>query len=375
MNKAYGALSSLGTVDPGFSRHSLLLRSRHTQEHAFAPRFLSLMSSPDPDSTWFQVLDTQDMDQHALLQKGWALQYEQLSPGQFKGRIHRVQLPEVTLLREDTSIALRQRGRLDDSVYGFAMALQDSPDLFFNGQRVPAHAIMCGKGDEVDLTTPPHFTLMAVVVDRSLLNPLWERMYQKPLAHWLEKQLVLPTTEIKAQILRDLQLTVLDQASALANRQHDEQALRQLRDEILMEWLEALPAQVDTSELPNLERRKKLVDRACELMLGHADEPLSILEVCSSVGTSRRKLNYCFQDVLGTTPIKYLRSLRLNSVRRALRQAAPGVTIQDIASHWGFWHLSQFAQDYKKLFGELPSATLDVLESRKKSTPTLGKVQ
>jgi hypothetical protein len=58
------------------------------------------------------------MDQHALAQKGWALQYEQLSSGQFKGRIHQVQLPEVTLLREDTSIALRQLGRLDDSVYG-----------------------------------------------------------------------------------------------------------------------------------------------------------------------------------------------------------------------------------------------------------------
>jgi nucleoside-diphosphate-sugar epimerase len=114
-------------------------------------------------------------------------------------------------------------------VYGFTIALQDSPDLFFNGQRDPSHAFMCGKGDEVDLTTPPHFTLIAVVVERSLLNPLWERMYQKPLAHWLEKQLVLPTTDIKAQNLRDLQLTVLDQASALAHRLHDPQALRQLR--------------------------------------------------------------------------------------------------------------------------------------------------
>ncbi len=298
------------------------------------------------------------MDQHASAQQGWELQYEQLSSGQFKGRIHRVQLPEMSLLREDTSLSLRQRGRLNDGVYGFAMALQESHDLFFNGQRVPRHAIMCGRGDEVDLTTPSHFTLIAVVVERSLLNPLWERMYQKPLAHWLEKKLVLQTTEVKAQNLRDLHLTVLDRASALAHRQPDPQALRQLRDEILMEWLEALPAQVDTSELPTLERRKKLVDRACELMLGHADEPLSILEVCSRVGTSRRKLNYCFQDVLGTTPLKYLRSLRLNGVRRALRQAAPGVTIQDIASHWGFWHLSQFGQDYKHLFGELPSDTL-----------------
>ncbi len=298
------------------------------------------------------------MDQHAWAQQGWALQYEQLSSGRFKGRIHRVQLPEVSLLREDTSIALRQRGRLDDSVYGFAMALQESPDLFFNGQRVPSHGIMCGRGDALDLTTPPHFTLLAVVVERSLLNPLWERMYQKPLAHWLEQKLVLQTTEVKAKNLRDLHLNVLDQASALAHRQPGPQTLRQLRDEILMEWLEALPPQVDTSELPTLERRKKLVDRACELMLGHADEPLSILEVCSRVGTSRRKLNYCFQDVLGTTPVKYLRSMRLNGVRRALKQAAPGFTIQDIASHWGFWHLSQFAQDYKNLFGELPSETL-----------------
>lgn len=322
------------------------------------------MNADALNSPWLQVLETQDMDQHASAQQGWPLQYEQLSPGQFKGRIHQVLLPGVTLLREDTNIALRQRGRLDERVYGFAMALQDSPNLFFNAQRVPPHAIMCGKGDEVDLSTPPHFTLIAVVVDRSLLNPLWERMYQKPLAHWLEKQLVLQTTPMKVQNLRDLQLTVLDRASAMAYRQHDPQALRQLRDDILMEWLEALPEQVDTSDLPNLERRKKLVNRACELMMGHADEPMSILEVCSHVGASRRKLNYCFQDVLGTTPIKYLRTLRLNSVRRSLRQACPGTTVQDVASHWGFWHLSQFAQDYKKLFGELPSTTIKTLVTR-----------
>jgi AraC family ethanolamine operon transcriptional activator len=46
------------------------------------------------------------------------------------------------------------------------------------------------------------------------------------------------------------------------------------------------------------------------------------------------------------------------------------VTIQDIASHWGFWHLSQFAQDYKHLFGELPSATLKNLEHRNKTVPS-----
>lgn len=310
------------------------------------------------NTPWISVCETQDIDQHARAQRAWALNYEQLSPGQFQGRLHQISLPGLTLLREDTRQAMRQRGRLDESLYGFAMALDGRQDLFFHGQRVPDFAIMCGKGDELDLTTPPDFSLIAVTVERDLLNPLWQYMYHKPLAHWLEKQLVVLTTAVKARVLRDLHLTVMHRFSAMASRPMDERALRQLRDDILMEWIEALPARVDTSELPSIERRKKLVDKACSMMLADNNEPLSILQICSRVGTSRRKLNYAFQDVLGTTPVKYLRNLRLNGVRRALREAGPETTVQDTASHWGFWHLSQFARDYRQLFGELPSATL-----------------
>ena len=60
------------------------------------------MSSPAPDANWVQVLDTQDMDQHAQAQQGWALQYEQLSPGQFKGRIHQVALPTPSCVAKAT---------------------------------------------------------------------------------------------------------------------------------------------------------------------------------------------------------------------------------------------------------------------------------
>jgi AraC family transcriptional regulator, ethanolamine operon transcriptional activator len=91
-------------------------------------------------------------------------------------------------------------------------------------------------------------------------------------------------------------------------------------------------------------------------MLGHADEPLSMLEVCRRVGASRRKLNTCFQEALGTSPVKYLRAVRLNGVRRQLREGA--VNVQDAAARWGFWHLGQFSRDYKRQFGELPSQTL-----------------
>ena len=60
------------------------------------------------------------------------------------------------------------------------------------------------------------------------------------------------------------------------------------------------------------------------------------------------------------TPVAYLRAIRRNGVRRALRGASAGdaVCVQDVAAAWGFWHLSQFSSDYRKLFGARPSDTL-----------------
>ena len=53
--------------------------------------------------------------------------------------------------------------------------------------------------------------------------------------------------------------------------------------------------------------------------------------------------------------------LRLNAVRRELRAlAAAGqpVSIGDVAARWGFWHWSRFTENYRLLFGELPSHTV-----------------
>ena len=122
------------------------------------------------------------------------------------------------------------------------------------------------------------------------------------------------------------------------------------------EWLGALPESVDSGALPALAARKRIVDRACALALADPAQPPSMLELCRAVGASRRKLNYCFQDVLGCSPLKVLRAARLQAVRRELRRGAG--TVQDVAARWGFWHLGQFSLDYKKHFFELPSETL-----------------
>ena len=67
-------------------------------------------------------------------------------------------------------------------------------------------------------------------------------------------------------------------------------------------------------EPPSL--RKKIVDRTLQLMVNEYTQPLTITEICNHVGVSRRKLQYCFQEVLGINPIAYLKIIRLNQVHQ-----------------------------------------------------------
>ena len=62
---------------------------------------------------------------------------------------------------------------------------------------------------------------------------------------------------------------------------------------------------------------------------------------------------------LGTTPMAYLRRLRLEKTRHELSTAEPGaVSVTNVATRRGFVHLGRFAAAYSRAFGETPSETL-----------------
>jgi AraC family ethanolamine operon transcriptional activator len=51
--------------------------------------------------------------------------------------------------------------------------------------------------------------------------------------------------------------------------------------------------------------------------------------------------------------------VRLTEARRLLLTGDPRVaTVTSAAAQAGFWHMAQFAQDYRNMFRELPSQTL-----------------
>ena len=305
---------------------------------------------------WHYEVRSHNIDEFAAAQREWSLRYEQLSAGRFAGELEHVQLPGLRLVHECTSCAVRQRGGLGTGHVGIAMPLGLGGHAAFNGQPIAGESIMIGRSEALDLCLPAGARMVGIVVERGLLDSLWRELYRKPLSPWIERQLVVRARPTLAAALQSMHLNTMREVAATPALLHDERAILQLRDSVLVEWIEALPTQVLTDDLGSGEARKRVVDRACEAMLASPDAPLSILEVCRRIGASPRKLEYCFRSVLGIAPARYLRAARLNVLRRELLRQ-PGAAVQDVAARCGFWHMGELAAAYRRQFGELPSET------------------
>lgn len=81
-------------------------------------------------------------------------------------------------------------------------------------------------------------------------------------------------------------------------------------------------------------------------------------DLASELNVSIRSLHVAAMSIRGMSLHRYLKIRRLWLVRRGLLAAEPGARVKSLALAHGFWHLGQFSLDYRKLFGEMPSATL-----------------
>ena len=84
---------------------------------------------------------------------------------------------------------------------------------------------------------------------------------------------------------------------------------------------------------------------------------MSVKGLCAHAHVSERTLQYAFKEQFGLTPKSFMRAWQLNQVKRAMHLNGAGCRISEVAGEYGFWHMGQFAADYRKLFGELPSCT------------------
>ena len=276
------------------------------------------------DEPQWCTLHSNDANHQAANLVNWQQEFDQLSQGHFIGEIKERHFPHVHVFREDTSHSLRQQCRVEGEGLWLGFSANEK-SCRINHEQTTNHQFLCRPGSrDFELVTPEHFSIYGLVLHPSFFSELVEQENQPLFDNdcdglWLENITATEANNFKQYL--------------------------------------ALLLQPKSDRWSNHTHEHILQDAVIELLSNAQQAPITMNEICAAVHVSRRTLQYTFTQCYGIPPKQYIQALRLNQVRRELFQKDESQTIADIAINYGFFHLAQFSQSYKRLFGETPQQT------------------
>jgi AraC-like DNA-binding protein len=103
----------------------------------------------------------------------------------------------------------------------------------------------------------------------------------------------------------------------------------------------------------------RTVRTALDIIEAEPHLSLTVSALAARSHVSVRSLQEGFRRHLGTSPMAYLREVRLRRAHEVLRQSDPSITtVASIAHQWGFTNLGRFAATHTARYGEPPAITL-----------------
>lgn len=227
-----------------------------------------------------------------------------------------------------------------------------------HGSQDTAGIFMPGRPVEID--TAERFEQLSVMIPASTLQLELENLLDeellRPLEFTAELDLDTPGARMMMRVLQ-----MIDDASRHEGGPLAHALSTQRLEQVLMHTLLFAQQHNYSSALtaPSTSAGSRPVARAVEILRKEPEHPWTVRELAMQVAVSVRSLQEGFRRSLDTTPMAYLRRLRLERVHAELIAAAPGaVTVSEVALRWGFAHLGRFAAAYGDMYSELPSVTM-----------------
>jgi AraC family ethanolamine operon transcriptional activator len=300
-----------------------------------------------------------DADELAERMLDWDIELKQLHPGSFDGAIIAIALGPVLVCHGHYNQSMLQQSGPPDHCVTIARPGRGSDPIALNGHDVAdGEVFIAGPGAHVE------------VMNRGIQNPKTLSVqveFLRAQAHWLQESLWPAARTVTvhnpgAQWAASY-LDAMEWVVDAVLRYPQATARSDVRDSLVDSLLARVNA-IGAAHSPVSDdrdmraARRVAVQRAREYIHTNLTDPIRLSDLCKYARTQARALEYGFQEAIGASPIAYVRAMRLHRARRLLRSTAVRTrSISEIALDCGFWHLSQFAVDYKLLFAESPSVT------------------
>jgi AraC family ethanolamine operon transcriptional activator len=297
-----------------------------------------------------------------------------LGPNVPRGRLLLGSLGEVFLRAGELSMDARGRAAFEgDNRILLEMKLDSESRLFSfrSGKDVLAGEVYVAcPGDVTDyrLTGRLSFAFLSVTAD-FLLRQGGEDTRRRDTEFWNRRRWFRGPPAIRTLVAKSVQRILHDLANA--ESPITGAALGQLQAELCEAFLWGVMLHENKSSERHALSGAAIVRRVEEWVDGRASETIHIGDLCRELHLSRRTLQRAFTETLGIGPARYLSNRRLTAVRAELRRADPSsIRVTDMATKYGFWQLGRFARDYRQMFGECPSETLNPLGRDKRGNGT-----
>lgn len=99
--------------------------------------------------------------------------------------------------------------------------------------------------------------------------------------------------------------------------------------------------------------------RAVAFIDSHAADDIGLAHIAAAARLSTRGAQDAFRRHLNTTPLAYLRRVRLDHAHQELLASSPSATtVGRIAARWGFANPGRFAAEHRRVYGSEPAAVL-----------------
>lgn len=286
--------------------------------------------------------------------RNWDVDFCQLDRGDFQAEMTQLETPEVLITHAFFNRKLEQKGKAPPGAWTFAFLQPSSPEIIWRGQKVSCQNMMLyPPGSEIDALSPPGFHVLTLSVPLKVFEG-WDALNR--LDGGRKTLPLCAVTEVNPLILTAIRSTA-QHATSINDLGCPvfQNLIKDLQDLIVT----ALGSAHTVRPKPSIEKRTHIIKILTVYIDEHLENPISLAELSIVAGASLRTVQYAFMDRLGVTPKKYIKIRRLNRVHRELlKRDNRTKVISDVANDWGFWHMGQFASDYRRLFGELPSETL-----------------
>ena len=281
---------------------------------------------------------------------GWDLGFRQLDPGAVDISASFLSSPVCQILKVSFNKGFHQKGVAPEGVLTFGAPRRGFRD-WYDSPATPNPLINFNHRGGFDSVTDSCFEGYTFAFTEEYLEKS-ARNLGLAIPDWIydpEPGRVVRESKSSHRVFCDLD-------ALIGNRFGDE--AEDAISELLVNFLIATVPEEAALKYPKGASRRRVISNALDYIESHCRDRIQISELCQQIGTSVRTLDRAFREKFGVTPKSYIRNRRLASVRGELLASKEDIKVTQIASDWGFTHLGQFSNDYRKLFGELPSETL-----------------